>query len=378
MTLKMPFLQEWEEAAAAESRLEIERILATSESTRRVWVDPALYQLTVGVDFGGGYAHFYELETCRCHERVPLHCFVERILSFPAGTLVIAEQSGFRPQTAKSLAQPLREDQIVAIRDKAPRLGITVMLFPHQHTTRARTEAANKSRGIVVREKTDDMNDAKALAFYVRYVNGISLTRIPKHFGWSSFRKYGSMVRKRANTVLGAMKARGYEGQVFPGIAAIARDVFQEFAGYEHEAITEKLAASIVALTLCEIDGNMFQFVKEGRPPGAHSWRRHVWGCSPFHQGAGIARANAYRDCFRPLAQRVAISMGENMKPRGNPHSYIPYGDHTPEQAAVRAKTHQVLRSAVRDAYRFTLSLACDLPRFEILDKQEATDGTRP
>lgn len=358
------------QAAAARSQA-----VAAGFDTKRTWCDPASHCEIVGVDFGGGQMHYHALRSGVDTVGVPLNRVADVLCGLRRGTLVVVERAHMAtPQTDKSLAQPFTEQQLLEIFDRCLRAGVTVRLFPQAHSKKAREWAANHcGSDFIEARKTSDINDARALAFYVANCNRIALSKPPVHFARRDSREYGLIVRRRSNVVLQAMKVRGDSGQIFPEIAEFAGRL-QQVACTSTSFIHYKCAVSICSLIVGVVGGRLMQYTYKGRAPGFNMWKRDVLPMSSNHHKAGIARANIARDRFRAWFPKYARRRGVVVK-TGN--KMMPFSEFTDEQDSVRCDAWRVVRHEFKAAYRKSLELAAALPGCDVLNlsPEEATDG---
>jgi hypothetical protein len=332
----------------------------------RPWLDPRLFDEIVGADFGTGRMHFYKLyanqEGC-----VPLHLVAKTLESFGSGTVVVVERAHMAtPQTQASLAQPFTADQLLDIYQRCALSGVTLKLFPHHHTRKARDWAARNFSDLVEFGKSSDINDAKGLAYYVRWNNGIALCNPPASFATCRRREYGRAVRKQSNIVLNAARARGYNGEVFPSVARLANGIASHFTT-DHSFIDYKVAFSIASLVATEIDDEPVRFAYHGAAPGADFFLKKVMLFSSVHHRGGVSRSNLFWHRFRPFLARFARSLGESTK---DCKRYIKFSDFRPSQEHVRRQAWKFVRSEVRVAYRLAVKLSDGLPAHEILDAE--------
>lgn len=330
------------------------------------WCDPKAFAEIVGVDFGGGCMCFHCLISGEEKTRIPYKKVVETFESFPDGTLVIAEKAHLgTPRTSKSLAQPFTEQDLRRIAVACSTNGKALVLFPHQHSRKAREwAAANAEPGFVDPEKDTDINDARALAFYVANNNGISLAKPQDDFSVHPMRKYGMLVRQRANNSLNAARTHGYDSEILPEISRLAADILAA-VGRKDGYVDDKIAFTIASNVIVEVDGKSFRFTYQGKPPGVRFFMRDVLMFSPFHHAGGVGRSNMEWHRFRSWAAKQAAKAGVPYKEN---RKYIKYGAFTPEQEQFVRGLHKQVRREVRDAYLVAVELSGGLPGLEILD----------
>lgn len=330
------------------------------------WLDPRVFSEIIGVDFGAGKMHFHRLyasdDGC-----VPLHLVPSTLESFGAATLVVVERAHLAtPQTERSLSQPFTAEQLTDIYERCRNAGVTIKLFPHHHTRKCRDWSAIQRPGLIEFGKSSDINDARGLAYYVRWNNGIALGNPPASFCESRKTMYGKAVRKQSNVTLNAARARGYYGEVFPSVAIIAKAVserFQEISSF----VDYKVAFSIASLVVTEIDGEPARFSYEGRAPGADFFMKRVILFSSVHHGGGVARSNLFWHRFRPFLARFAQSLCESTK---NGQRYVKFSHFTPSQDRIRRQALRSVRLEVRDAYRLAVGFSSEWPTHEVLQAE--------
>lgn len=358
------------QAAAARSQA-----VAAGFDTNRTWCDPASHGEIVGVDFGKGQMHYHALRSGVDSAGVPLDRAADVLSGFSRGTLVVVERAHMAtPQTEKSLAQPFTKQQLLEIFNRCREAEVTIRFFPQAHLRKAREWASIHSGSDFVEVgKTTDINDARALAFYVANCNGIALSKPPSNFDRNDKRDYAQIVRARSNVVLQAMKVRGDSGQVFPEIVEFAGRLRQVVCT-PNSFIHYKCAVSISSLIVGVVDGRLMRYTYKGQSPGGVMWRRHVLGMSSAHHKAGIARANIARDRFRAWFPKYALRFGVVVK-KGK--KMVPFGQFTEDQDAVRCNAWKAARYELKIAYAKSLKLAAQLPGYDVLtlEAEEATDG---
>lgn len=334
----------------------------------RTWCDPSKYMEIVGCDFGGGRMHYHELYAER-DDCVSIDRVAETLESFPRGTLVVVERAHFAtPQTPKSLAQPFTADQLIDTYGRCERAGVTIKLFPHQHTRKARDWAAVATGGKLVElGKSSDINDARGIAYYVRHNNGVSLSNPSTAFTRPTRTLYGEAVRRQSNIVLNAARARGYNGEVFPAVAKLARAIAHSCAT-PSSFIDDKSAFSIAASIASEIDGEPVRFAYNGRTVGADFFLKTVLRFSSVHHRGGVCRSNLCWHRFRPFLAKFAKLHGESTKD-GN--RYRKFCDFTPSQDEIRRRCWKLVRHEIKAAYRFAVDHSAGLSLCEILSVTE-------
>ena len=334
---------------------------------RQTWCDPSAFTEIVGVDFGGGLMHMHFLRAGV--DKGPFDPIdgLAVLLNLCRGTLVVIEDAhASTPQTERSLSQPFTADQLTSLYAGIQASGNVLRLFPHQHSRKAREwAAANSVSGFVDREKSDDANDARALAYYVAKYNGISLRKPSSSFDVSAARHYGKLVRSTSNIALAAVKVDRHLGQKFPLITSFAIRLLNALDP-SFDFISEKVAVSIASMIVYERDGELFRFLYNGRVPGFHFWKDNVMKFTPFHHKAGIARANLCRDRFRPYLAQFARTRGERVKDGAR---YIRHADFTVNAERVRKQSWAHVRRDVRAFYRMAVEMSADFRGFDVLSE---------
>jgi hypothetical protein len=307
----------------------------------------------VGIDFGKGEMHIYSVGAGLAW-KVPASSAVSEILGLDPGTLVVGERAHLATKrTAKSLAQPFTEAELLALYRDAKAAGITIKLFPHHHTgTRARAWVAAHSFGDHSGEKTDE-NDAKALAIYVSTCNAISLADPPKSFGLDPRREYGKAVREYSLIALSAERTDEYKGRFFPNVVALGHEIERKGG----RRLGRPACISIASMIATEIAGCPVVFVRGSRPPGVEFWWRYVARMTPFHHKGGIARSNMMRHSFRPFLKKFGRQHGVKMSTGAK---MIPFGDHDDGQQATRTAAMKAYRDMAKACYRFGVKRAVE------------------
>ena len=337
------------------------------ECVARPWCDPARHIDVVGVDFGKGKVHAYWCSTGR-KKKAEASSARHLLLSLPEGTLVVGEWAHLAvPRKRTSLAQPFTAEELLHLYAGLRSRGVTLKLFPHAHSgTRAMGWAACHFNELAGAKKTD-ANDAMAIALYVKHCNGVSLANPPQSFAICNRRNYGLAVAKQANIVLNAERSGGYRGKTFRHIINLSVAIGRK----ANPAFGRIALVSIAALIATEIKGKPCIYVRDGKPPGAWLWARHVARMTPFHHYAGIARSNLMRHTFRPFFKAYARDRGVVV---GVGPGYFPFGQHSQEQRAIRTEAMRAFRRAVIDAYRLGVEIALQrgFQKLDVVAHQEA------
>jgi hypothetical protein len=333
----------------------------------RPWLNPSLHAEVAALDFGAGKMFLHFLRAGKDIVGVPFDQVIRLIKSLLGGTALICESAHMgRPQTDKSLAQPFTEQQLMEIYRVCEERGITLLLFPHQHTRKAREwAAANCEKGFIDEEKTDDINDARAIAFYVGHNNGVSLAKPLSSFSKCDRREYGRLVREFSNVTLNAARVRGYDGEVFGAVSKIADRVLNAVGTKNGFFNNKKAAFSLASLVAGEVDGMPVRFTYEGRSLGFSSFRTYVAMWSPHHFRGGVARSNLLWHRFRPFLAETCAFHGSPVK---NGMKYIPHGQFSVEQEALKRFATKQMRDELKEAYGVAVERSADFEPYEILD----------
>lgn len=334
-------------------------------NVRRSWCDPSEFSEIVGVDVGVGQFYFHHL-VAGVDEKVAVKFAKSYLTSLRPGTLVVVERAHLAvPQTDRSLAQPFTAEQLQDIYRECEANGITIKLFPHAHTRKARDWSAVNcaDKSFVDCGKSTDENDARGLAYFVANNNGVSLADPPKSFQFYPARQYAAAVVAESNRVLNAVRVLGYDGEVFGQLEAVASQVM-DFAAGRHDFFNKKVAFSVVSTILNETDGEAKIYCYCGNVPGVNFWMRNVLKFSPFHQHGGVSRSNICWHRFRPYLVEVGKQHGVQMK-RGL--KYIPFSEFSSEQEKIRLLAWKQVRHQMKSVYRFVLQVAKGFSRLEVL-----------
>jgi hypothetical protein len=339
----------------------------------RSWCDPSRHTEVVGIDFGSGRANLHLLREGRDIVGVLFKDFTSVVKSLPHGCLAVCDDAHLgRPQTSRSLAQPFAAGQLREIYDTFATMNSLLRLFPHQNSRKAREWAANHCEdGLVDSDKTTDINDARALAFYVGHNNSIALRKPPSNFDRGDVREYGALVREASNIVLNAARVRGYSGEVFPSIATVARKLLNRVGEVRGFVNNEKVAFTIAALTMTEIEGVPFRFTFNGKQIGSKAFLTHVVMSSSCHYRGGVARSNLMWHRFRAFFSDIASAAGEPVKVG---RKFVPFGSFTDEQELQRRMAMKAFRKQIKEAYRVAVELAGEFEGHEILNAAVCTD----
>lgn len=343
-------------------------------SVCRTWCDPNNHVEIVGGDVGHGYVFLHSLRAGHDYEKFPVAAMESHVRALSPGTLFVIERAHMAiPQTPKSLAQPWTADELQGIYAACRDSQVTLRLFPHQHTSKARQWVAiHCPPGFVDSEKTTDMNDARALAYWVANNNGQALAVPLASFAPHSARTYGMLVARASNIVLNAARARGYEGQVFPYVASVAQSLLIITTTGVTYINNESSAFSVAALVCGELYGEPVRFVYKGKTPGFRFWIKNVLKFSPCHQQGSVARSNLAFHRFRAFLAEYGRSVDVIMKTGAK---VVPFSQHTPQQDAVRRSAWREARKQVRSAYHAAVLHSQDFRPYEILEFQERPYG---
>lgn len=328
-------------------------------NTNQRWCNPEDYTDIAGVDFGEGRVHVHLLRAQQNFDW-SLENAKANFSSLPKGTLIVVEKAHLgTPQTKKSLAQPYTAEQLLEIYQDCNQKGISIRLFPHAHTTKARRWAHKYSGGLVEYDKESDANDAAALAFFVENNNGISLAKPAKTFDIDNRRAFGKLVRQASNQTLNVLRRHDYDLSVFPEISKIADAITG------NNFVNQKVACSILS-HLCFYDGDQcLRFTYKGRTVGKNFWQKYILMCSPFHHGGGVARSNIYWHRFRHFLVDFAKLQQVTLKQAAK---HVPFYEHDPAENALRAAAHRQARIEMKQAYDAAKQIAMMFEGREILE----------
>jgi hypothetical protein len=361
---------------ASEQKEAYAKVDSAGYEVNKSWCNPKFYSEIIGVDFGGGKMACHKLFAGEDMKGVPIAKARLTLSSMPAGSLVIAERAHLAtPQTDKSLSQPFTAVELLALYSAMESKEVTLLLFPHAHTRKARDWAAANDRQLrVAKGKTTDINDARGLAYYVANNNGVALSKPPKDFIGSLKRNYGSLVRAQSNLILNAARVHGYEGQVFPHVSGVASEIVARLPEKEL-FVDHKVAYSIASLVVGVFAGEPCKYSYKKKIIGWKSWKNSVLLFSSLHHDGGVARSNILWHRFRPAFAKYAKSKGLPVK---TGMSYDKFGDLSPSQEMLRREYWAIVRKQVRDAYRIAVELSYDFRSYEILESNgsESTPET--
>lgn len=347
----------------ADDREKAIELTRTRNGVTQAWFDPCMYDEIAGVDFGRGYLWMWYLYEGR-GERVPLSKALEAFARLSRNTGLICESAHLGvPRRGQSMAQLFDADRLLYLYELLKQNGVDLRLAPEQHSRVMREWAANNSEGLVDSAKNTDINDAKALAYYCAHNNSLSLRKPPRTFGRCDGSRYGALVRAKASVVLNATSTLGYDGQVFPEIARLARNIYEGVrrpGGFVNEIIAFSIAASIAT----EEAGQLMRFTRNGDVVGWGSFKDFVLKFSPWHYSAGRARSNICHHGFRSFVVRYAKRLGINIK---DGRKTIRFSDFNKEQSSAKAGAWKAVRDELRDTYRLGVSLTEEREPFEIL-----------
>jgi len=355
----------FQQQTESELRARRQQLYGDGKTVSQTWCDPDHYGQIIGADCGCGMVHFFNLNTeiggkCRMQD------FLQLAPQLGRGSLLVMEKAHLAtPQTSKSLAQPYTAEQLLQLYHDCEQGGVTIKLFPHAHTRKARDwVAANMPETGVQKGKGTDENDAKGLAYYVKNNNGVSLLNPPLHFGMCEARAYGCSVVKRSNDVLNVMRRYGYEREEFVQWFDFAWDL-TKYAEQRFDFVEQKVAFSIASLIVTEQEGELMAFAFRGKMPGVNFWMKKVLQFSPCHQQAGIARSNICWHRFRPYLITYADKRHNIKLKPGNKYKH--FSDYTDAEDAVRRMCWHDIRRQVKAFYRAAVEKAKQFKRFEIL-----------
>jgi hypothetical protein len=340
----------------------------------RCWCDPGEFQQIIGVDCGGGKAHYYNLLT-DVYESRNVKTFLRVAPSFGSNgskTLLVAEQAHFAiPQTTKSLAQPYTQEELLNLYAECQANGVTVKLFPHAHTRKARDwVAANIPESRVQKGKSSDENDARGIAYFVKHNNSVSLMNPPTSFERTDRARYVAGVICKSNEVLNIMRRHDYERQKLKAFW----DFAFEFSNNckltaDLDFIDRKIAFSLASLVITEECDELYRFTYKGRVPGVNFWRKKVLKFSPFHQGAGVARSNINWHGFRHYIVGAGEKKGFSLKIGTN--KYKQFCDYTSKENEFKTQCWEQVRRQVNHCYSQLVQSSAGFKSYAILQDKE-------
>jgi hypothetical protein len=352
---------EWDSRELAAERLAAE---SAGYDPRKSWCDPTQFKEIVGVDFGGGMMYMHFLMSGIDRGPIDPADGLTLLSTLPAGHLIISEDAHIAtPQTERSLSQPFTSEQLTSLYKDIKASGNELVVFPHQHSRKAREWAALNAPGFVEREKSDDANDARALAYWVAKRNGIALRKPSASFRVSDARLYGSLVRRVSNIALAAVKVDRHSGTKFPLLTAFSSRLLG-LLDSDCDFVNDKAAISIASNVVCEREGRLLRFLYHGRTPGFHFWKDNVMKFTSFHHKGGIARANLCRDRFRAYLAGFAAARNVQVKDGAR---YIRHADLTVDANRVVQQAWAKTRRDLREAYRLSLEMSAQFPGLEVL-----------
>lgn len=365
--IHLPFIVD-EQRALIASKI---KAAPDSKTVARSWCNPRLHSEIIGADFGKGCMHWHKLlanETGKCS----IDQAFEFILSLNAGSLFVCERAHLAtPQTQRSLAQPFTESQLLWLYSEAERCQITIKLFPHACTRKAREwVSGNGDDDFLGDGCKSDVNDAKAIAHYVWNCNQIALGNPPKTFTEASIRRYAKTVRTRSNIALNAARVRGYEGQVFKPVAEVANQLIFRHSSDDRRAdkhfINQVVAFSIASLVVTECDGLGMRYTYKGSPIGKCNWLKCVVGSSSVHHRGGVARSNIYWHRFRNYLVKFAEKEGIRLREK----SFKRHANFNDEEKQLRDACMKQCRNELKNAYAFCVNATASWPVFEVLERE--------
>ena len=350
------------------------RTAAAHAASLRPWCGNRQYDEIVGVDFGKGRMWCYCLWSGKTIGPVPykraIRCLIE---DTPDNSGIFAESAHVgNSRTVSSLAQLFTEDELTGLYDGLERRGKTLRLFPQSATRRiGRWVEMNAPPGFVDSGKTTDLNDAKIIAYYVGHRNDISLMLPVKSFEFSDKSRYGRLVRRLSDCVLGPARSLGYKIEgIFPVTLRLADDLY---TACRHTvpllgdglSIAIGVMSSVISEVPVAYAGGLespaHMLVYKGRAPGYRLWKRYVMMMSPWHHGAGIFRSNLmYHRYPSILRSMLGVDGGKRLVFAG-------FDD---DQNAKRLEASKALRHDLKSLYTTAVSIAGDsgLPKREVLE----------
>ena len=227
----------------------------------------------------------------------------------PRGEKLIVEDAHLgRARTKKSLAQVYTAEELQAFYRRAASFGVTIRLFPHSQTPKARAFAGF--------DEKNDAADAQAIYAYLQHSPSVlqSLKFPPRSFEPERWREAGWIFKEDTNMILNVARRFNYktEGDEITSfvisnldrLASIVPDDAKEIFGLLHRKKDGSFYAlsssqgpklsqlyTLAALLLNE-KGDLRLRPDTGRAPGIGWLMRTQIATSPFHHRGGIARSN--------------------------------------------------------------------------------------
>jgi hypothetical protein len=335
-------------------------------SVAKTWCDPDKHAPIIGADCGGGKVHYFNLHTEK-KDVCNIRKFLEIAPKFGSGTLLIIEHAHLAtPRTQKSLAQPYTAEELLRLYRECEASGVTIRLFPHSHTRKARDwVAVNMPQTGVEKGKSTDENDAKGLAYYVKNNNSVALVKPPKDFEITDKRRYGSIVVAKSNDVLNVMRRHGYErGDELINWFDFAFGLSQRAKG-QFDFFDEKQSFTLASLVVTEQDGELMSFAYKNQIPGFHFWKTDVLKMSSLHRGGGIARSNTNHHKFRSYIVNYAKNRHGVCLKKGTKRKEFCEYSHTENR--IRTACWKHVRDEIKAVYRIAVDMAKDFKRFDVL-----------
>jgi hypothetical protein len=336
--------------------------------TCKPWATPANHSEVIGMDFGGGKISYHCVRSGREESGSSLGNLFALVESFPGRALLLTENAHATPQTDKSLSQPYTKEELFDFLELCQKRNITVRYAPCYHTRKVREWVAeNGPDGFVEAEKTTDLNDARALAYYAENNNRLSMIKPWETFDRCPSREYGSLVRGISNNNLNASRTFGYDCRALRTISDLADGILNRVATKNSFFSKKPAAFAIASLVACEIDGMPVRFTYQGNQPGLGFFKRKVLLMSPCHHDGGVARSNIMWHALRPWLSGFASRNGTSFKDGA---SYIRFADFSEEQERVRLAGMKQFRKEIAEAYRCAVELCKSFSPYEVLDHQ--------
>ena len=226
----------------------------------------------------------------------------------PGETLVVEDAHLGRARTKKSLAQVYTASELLAFYRQASNLGITLRLFPHSQTPKARALAGF--------DEKNDAVDAQAIHAYLLQSPSVlqSLKLPPRSFEPERWREAGWAFKDDTNMILNVARRFKYktEGDRITSfivdnldrLASIVPDDAKEIFGLLHRkkdgsfyALDSQQGPKLsklytLASLLLNETGELRLRPDTGRSPGIGWLMRTQIATTPFHHRGGVARSN--------------------------------------------------------------------------------------
>lgn len=245
---------------------------------------------------------------------------IDWISNLKAGTNVICEYAHLGvPRTRKSLAQTFDADTLLTIYDAFESAEVTLKLFPHDSTPRARQWCME--HGHTDGAKNDE-NDCRSIALFVNNHDDseVSLMNPPESFEPTKRRLDGYEFKDILNMTLNVARSTDYSLEHNPLMKIVednidllhdhlserSREVLRLTKGKKGVTGTtlKKVRSVIFTMAATVFDDEGEPMLRYGRVPGWCFIKRYVLCMSPCHRKGGVARSNLFYHGFRNFLKR--------------------------------------------------------------------------